>query len=977
MVTKNLNKLLIILGMFLLSVSNIYAQAEVTLSLVARNGSSQNNQLAVGLDQSATVGIDTVFGESDLPSFPPAGAMEVRFDLNPYAGGNLSSYKDFRNAASYPFSGTVQHTLWYQLEIPGTNLELDYNVPAGAQFILQDQLGGTFLNIGPFSGTGTAIIPPSYSNIFVRALMIVTYNNVSPALPIFSISPVSPLTLPASVVGGTPSTTNFTVSNTGTVALGLSGITSSNSEFSFSPGSFPISIAPGGNQVFTVTFTPTSIGNKTSDLVITHNASGSPTTYVVNGQAVAPSPLFSVSPASLNFGPVVLGSPSVLPVTVSNTGTLQLDISNITSNNAQFTFSPNIFPISIAPGANQVINVTFTPTALGSQSGTLVFTHNAVGSPSNYSVQGTGAETVAFNVNPATLNFGTVNQPNSTTLNVTVTNTGVTTALNIASASTVAPFSVSPSSANILPGGTQNFQVTFTPTTGGTFNEDLTFTHNAAGSPSVVTLTGNSPSISGLIFKLEEQTRREDSVYVDTLTLRNVNVTAGAIQALQFKLLINGAVAGEDTVIKFISLTKGSDIATSNWVLDYNHIPGGASLDATVDTIYAVLYNVNSGGGLGLTDYSDLFRVTYRIVDLPLTKDSAFTRFRLLNAFASTANGTAIDVTPLPADLRINVWNRVSANSLGDVNGDGAIDILDLINVVDHIVSRDSLDTNITPPLTTSEFERANIAPWDSIDAFVNVQDLALIQQIILQGQYPNGNPINKPVALARTGDKSLSKSNGVATVKLYITKDGIAVKLATDIGIRGAQLEFSSLESNVGNMIIDSRLGGGFYNQINDFLIVLLYDQSGNAVVEAGESLVANIQFPIEDPRSINIDEIILVDINKAKIGQLNVEIIYSNAPEIPVEYSLSQNYPNPFNPNTTVQFSVPKNGMVTIKIYDMLGQEITTLFTGEASRGLYTINWNGKDSNGNSISSGSYIYRMTANNGEFIQSKKMIYLK
>jgi hypothetical protein len=970
---KKTNILLFILVMLVVNSINIFAQAQVDISLSGSDGTS-NIALNVGLDPTATTGIDPSLGESDLPPFPPAGVFEIRFDLFEYAGSNLSSYQDYRNAA-FPFTGTVQHTLWWQTSAPGLAINLTYNLPAGTEFRIQDIAGGSFLNIGPFSGSGVATIPASYTGIFQRALFFMDYTNVSPSLPILSISPVSPLSLPAAVVGGTPSNADFTVSNTGATTLAISNITSSNSEFTFSPNSFPVSVAPGGNQVFTVTFTPTSTGNKTSDLVITHNAAGSPTTYVVNGQGVAPSPLFSVSPASLNFGPVVLGSPSVLPVTVSNTGTLQLDISNITSDNAQFTFSPNTFPISIAPGANQVINVTFDPTSLGPQSGTLVFTHNAVGSPSNYSVQGTGAEAVAFSVNPSSLDFGTVNQPNSSTLNVTVTNTGASTALSISSASTSAPFSVTPSSANILPGGTQVFQVTFTPTSGGTFNNDLTFIHNAAGSPSVVSLTGNSPSISGLIFKLEEQTRREDSVYVDTLTLRNVNVTAGPIQALQFKLLVNGAEAGEDTVIKFISLTKGSDIATSNWVLDYNYIPGGASLGATVDTIYAVLYNINAVGGLGLTDYSDLLRVTYRIVDLPLTKDSAFSRFRLLNAFASTANGTAIDVTPLPSDLRINVWNRVSANSLGDVNGDGTIDILDLINVVDHIVSRDSLEKTITPGLTTSEFERANIAPWNNIDAFVNVQDLALIQQIILEGQYPNGNPINKPVLLAGSSDKTLSKSNGVATVKLYITEEGIAVKLASDIGIRGAQLEFSSLESNVGNLIIDSRLGGGFYNQINDFLIVLLYDQSGNAVVEAGESLVANIPFPIEDPRSIKIDEIILVDINKAKIGQLNVEIIYSNAPEIPVDYSLSQNYPNPFNPNTTVRFSVPKEGYVTIKVYDMIGQEITTLYSGNAQRGTYIINWNGKHSNGNQVSSGSYIYKMTA--GDFVQAKKMLLIK
>ena len=159
--------------------------------------------------------------------------------------------------------------------------------------------------------------------------------------------------------------------------------------------------------------------------------------------------------------------------------------------------------------------------------------------------------------------------------------------------------------------------------------------------------------------------------------------------------------------------------------------------------------------------------------------------------------------------------------------------------------------------------------------------------------------------------------------------------------------------------------------------LRVLLYDQSGNAVVEAGDNLVANLPFSVSDPQGISIDKIILVDVNNNKIGIINIEIYYENAPEIPIDYSLSQNYPNPFNPSTSVKFTVPKAGIVSIKVFDMLGQEVATLFSGNAERGSYTLVWNGKDKNNNFISSGSYIYRMTANDGAFTVSKKMIFLK
>jgi len=94
-----------------------------------------------------------------------------------------------------------------------------------------------------------------------------------------------------------------------------------------------------------------------------------------------------------------------------------------------------------------------------------------------------------------------------------------------------------------------------------------------------------------------------------------------------------------------------------------------------------------------------------------------------------------------------------------------------------------------------------------------------------------------------------------------------------------------------------------------------------------------------------------------------------------VPEEFTLSQNYPNPFNPVTTVQFQVPKRTNVTIKIFDMLGREVRTLFAGETLRGNYTVEWNGLNDAGFKMSSGSYIYRMIA--GEIVLSKKMILLK
>lgn len=94
-----------------------------------------------------------------------------------------------------------------------------------------------------------------------------------------------------------------------------------------------------------------------------------------------------------------------------------------------------------------------------------------------------------------------------------------------------------------------------------------------------------------------------------------------------------------------------------------------------------------------------------------------------------------------------------------------------------------------------------------------------------------------------------------------------------------------------------------------------------------------------------------------------------------IPSDYKLSQNYPNPFNPTTTIEFALPQADYVSIKIYDMLGREVATLINDQRSVGNYSVVWNGINDFGHKVSSGTYIYRITA--GNFVQTKKMLLLK
>jgi len=89
-----------------------------------------------------------------------------------------------------------------------------------------------------------------------------------------------------------------------------------------------------------------------------------------------------------------------------------------------------------------------------------------------------------------------------------------------------------------------------------------------------------------------------------------------------------------------------------------------------------------------------------------------------------------------------------------------------------------------------------------------------------------------------------------------------------------------------------------------------------------------------------------------------------------IPLQYSLSQNYPNPFNPSTTIEYSIPKSGNVTLKIFNVLGKELATLVNGQNEAGKHIVNFDASD-----LNSGVYFYKIEA--GSFVDTKKMILLK
>jgi len=165
------------------------------------------------------------------------------------------------------------------------------------------------------------------------------------------------------------------------------------------------------------------------------------------------------------------------------------------------------------------------------------------------------------------------------------------------------------------------------------------------------------------------------------------------------------------------------------------------------------------------------------------------------------------------------------------------------------------------------------------------------------------------------------------------------------------------------------------------DTIIVISYDDQypwPQSADGAGYSVVPREQNPYKDQNdATNWMASQEIHGNPGR-DNISVSVQEPNSEEVPHEYQLSQNYPNPFNPTTQIKYSVPKNSFITLKVYNILGQEVRTLFKGYQQRGNYNVIFDG-----NGLASGVYLYCLIAENPEsgsgqiFVNTKKSILLK
>jgi hypothetical protein len=229
-------------------------------------------------------------------------------------------------------------------------------------------------------------------------------------------------------------------------------------------------------------------------------------------------------------------------------------------------------------------------------------------------------------------------------------------------------------------------------------------------------------------------------------------------------------------------------------------------------------------------------------------------------------------------------------------------------------------------------------------------------------------NTFSLPALSSLNGDHEIVAiiSDGIDEVKRswYInirTLVDLVSFSAEVVKYKGIKLEWQtgSETNTAGFNILRSTSKNGDYEQINIGLI------SPNL-----EKLYTYIDSHVENGRGYyyKLED---VDKNGVKIQHEAIYVVNN----LPREYELTQNYPNPFNPTTSISYQLPKDINMSIRIYNIMGQEVRTLIDCKNMAGYHTVIWDGQDNNNSRVPSGVYFY--TLQTDDFRQTKRMVLLK
>jgi hypothetical protein len=362
-----------------------------------------------------------------------------------------------------------------------------------------------------------------------------------------------------------------TVSNTGNTSINVTAASVSSGQFAVSGISMPLSLPVGQSSAFQVWFDPSAAGTVNGTLTIQTDNGVSSGQVTLSGVATTPPQQISLSSTALSLGSATIGTTLNGSLTLTNTGGANLIISLISVNGGPFGVSGITTPSTIVPGGNATMNVSFTPTTAGSDSGSITITSNDPNSPTaTVALAGTGTSSAAA--------------PTITTQPVNQTVTAGQTATFTAVAGGTAPLSYQwqKNGANIAGATATSYTTPATATTdsGSTFRVVV---NNTAGTvtSAAATLTVNAAPVAPTI------TTQPVNQTVTAGQTATFTVVAGGTAPLSYQWQKNGANIAGATATSYTTPATATTDSGSTFAVVVSNTAGTVTSNSATLTVNA------------------------------------------------------------------------------------------------------------------------------------------------------------------------------------------------------------------------------------------------------------------------------------------------------------------------------------------------------------------------------------------------------
>jgi hypothetical protein len=449
---------------------------------------------------------------------------------------------------------------------------------------------------------------------------------------------------------------------------------------------------------------------------------------------------------------------------------------------------------------------------------------------------------------------------------------------------------------------------------------------------------------------------------VYALGVDTVSVYSGEIATLGVNLNNLEPISGFDILVNFdvsaLTLasisrtgTRSASFEYFSYYLNNNGFPGDIRVVGIADIANSIITaDIDAGAG-------PLFKISlYVTSDLDFAGYSipvGFAFHDLLNLSDNTLRdtlGARIEQNQIDYTNGYIKIKKVSDNGRGDINLNGvSYEIGDAIYFTNYFIDPNHNRLDVV--------QRANSdVNQDGLPA--TVADLVYL--------------MNKMVNSLSTSTGSKPRYDGSKIDFMSGAVDGkfvLASDYAGELGAIAITLETSS--SNMTAPVINSVLSesGMVYKwkQEDNLLRLIIFSETGGRIPSGTNELFSienNTEFNIKEIQAASVDGYPLAYVIKDGFGEL-----------LPKGFALYQNHPNPFNPATTISFDLPKATAAELTVYNLLGQEVCRLVSGNLPAGTHTVIWDGRDNSGKAVSSGIYLYNLKA--ADFSAKMKMIFLK